>query len=306
MEYIKGKTLEFLEIMPYINSASTYGSGFFPQGKDHDIQALDLIISVDYPNFWHRENYEINSWMYEGSGLSALFNHDKDGSFPKGLGTFFTSYKGRDYKLVVVDKEMLYDNLKTWNHFSLPGRFQKPMTLLIDNSNGVLTSLMKENYNNAVKTSMLISPTIPFEIRELYEKIAMLSYLGDMRTIFHFEDPNKISNIVDGSLEFFEDVYGENDLFYRVGEHIYRKDVSNLEIVDTLPSSLKNYIHEDLSYKEINNSKKIHKRVMSYFRYLDFFDSLEMALRCNQTVGIEKTLETVIGKAKKGMQKVKK
>ena len=307
MQDIKQKTEEFLELMPEINSANTYGSGYFNQGKDHEIQALDLILSVDNPNEWHQKNYKNNPWMYEGSGLKALLKYSEDASFPNGLGTFFTSYKGRDYKLVVTDKRLLYDNLKTWNHFSLPGRFQKPMTVIIDNSNGVLPKLMRDNYDGAIKTAMLLSPNTPFDIKELYEKIALLSYLGDMRRIFHFEDPNKTINIVEGAYEFFEETYGQNDLFKRHDNgYIVRNDISNLEIVEALPENLKNYIHEELTHKDIRNNKKLAKRIEKYFRNLDFIDSLEMALRCNQTVGMEKTIETVIGKAKKGMQKVRK
>jgi len=306
MENIREKTIEFLQLMPETNSANTYGSGFFNQGKNHEIQALDLILSVDNPNLWHKQNYEENKWMYKGSGIKSLLHYDENAKFPGGLGTFFTKYQGMDYKLIVVDKRMLYKNLKTWNHFSLPGRFQKPMTILIDNSNGMLPKLMKENYENAIKTALLLNTKVPFNVNELYEKIALLSYLGDMRNIFHFEDPNKTRNIVEGAYDFFEKTYGNNPLFYRVNNYIFRKDIPNLEIVETLPENLKNYIHEELSYKDINKDKKVSKRIEKYFRDLDFIDSLEMALRCHKTVGTQKTIETVVGKAKKGMQKVRK
>lgn len=307
MNEIKESTEQFLDLLPEINSANTYGSGYFNQGKNHEIQALDLILSVDNPNLWHTLNYEANPWMYKGSGMRGLLNYSEDASFPKGLGAFFTTYKGRDYKLVVIDKRLLYDNLKTWNHFSLSGRFQKPTTLIIDNSNGVLPSLMKENYDGAIKTAMLLCPRTKFKIDDLYEKIALLSYLGDIRRIFHFEDPNKTRNIVEGAFDFFEEVYGNSDIFKRFeNNYILRNDISNLEIVEELPENLKNHIHDELSYKGIRSDKKLAKTVEKYFRDLDFMDSIQMALRCNQTVGMQKTMETLAGKAKKGMQKVRK
>lgn len=304
---VKEEALEFLGMLPKVNSVNTYGSGFFTQGDSHDIQALDLIVSVDNPNLWHRENYENNPWMYKGSGVHGLFNYAEDASFPRGLGAFFTNYRERDYKLVVVDKRLLYNNLATWEHFSLSGRFQKPMTLLIDNSDGVLPQLMQDNYDSAVRTAALMCPRIPFEERELYETIAELSYLGDVRKLLHCEDPNKIKNIVDGAYDFFRETYGDCDLFDRYdGGYLVRKSVSNLDIVESLPSSLRDYIHEDLSHKQIRKDKKLSPKIHSYFRALDLRDSFEMALRCNETVGPRKTAETVVGKIKKGMQKVKK
>lgn len=306
IDYIVEKTDEFLACMPEINTANSYGSGFFTQGKKHKAQAMDLILSVNNPNNWHKENYKQNPWMYEGSGIKGLLNYAEDASFPKGLGAFFTKFQGRNYKLLVVDKRLLYNNLKTWQHFSLPGRFQKPMRVFIDNSDGVLPELMKYNYESAIKAAMLMSPVIPFEIKELYERIADLSYMGDVRRLFHFEDPNKTKNIVEGSYDFFEETYGKSDVFYRTGKHIFRTDISNLEIVDSLPENLKNYIHEELSHRDIRDPKKLSKRVSKYFRNLDLLDSAKMALRCNETVGLEKTADTLIGKAKKSMIKVRK
>lgn len=307
MNSIKDETREFLELLPTTNSVNAYGSGYFKQNTGADQKkALDLIISVDNPSEWHKENYEANPWMYKGSGKRALFHYAKDVNFPKSLGTFFTDFESNEYKMVVVDKRLLYENLETWNHFSLSGRFQKPMALLIDNSNGVLPELMRKNYENAIKTSLLLCPRIPFNVRELYETIASLSYMGDMRVIFHCEDPNKIRNIVDGSYEFFEETYGSSDFFWRSGDYICRNNNSNLEMVETLPESLKNYIHEDLSYKDIRHDKMVSKRTIKYFRNLDFSDSLKMALRCWETVGMDKTLFTIKDKANKGLQKVKK
>lgn len=307
MNEIKKSTEEFLDLMPEVNSANTYGSGYFNQGKNHEVQALDLILSVDNPNHWHMQNYESNPWMYEGSDLRSLLNYSEDASFPNGLGAFFTSYQGRDYKLVIIDKRLLYDNLKTWNHFSLSGRFQKPTTLIIDNSDGFLPELMRGNYDSAIKTAMLLCPRTKFKVDDLYEKIALLSYLGDIRRIFHFEDPNKTKNIVEGSFDFFEEVYGNNDIFTRYdNDYIVRNDISNLEIVNELPENLKNYIHEQLTYKGIRKDKKLAKTIEKYFRDLDFCDSIQLALRCYQTVGIKKAKETFKGKAKKGMQKVRK
>lgn len=315
MSEVKRETLELLGMLPKVNSATPYGSGYFKQDDGAgEKKSMDIILSVDNPNEWHQENYELNPWMYDGSGKKQLMNNklaDDEISFPRSLGGFFTDFEGREYKFIVVDKRLLYDDLKTWKHFSLAGRFQKEMVLLIDNSDGVLPELMQMNYKNAVKVGLLMNPSIATSERRLFEIITSLSYLGDLRRIFHMEDPNKIPNIVEGSYNFFQKVYGnqtseyirENGLIYK--NKGYYRDVLATKI-ESLPSSLENYLFKHLKYLDIYDYDEVAYFINQYFMKVDFKNSIKMALRCNQTVGIQKTCETLVGKAKKGMQKVKK
>jgi len=315
MNEVKKETLDFLEMMPRVNSATPYGSGYFKQADSAgEKKSMDIILSVDNPNEWHRQNFEMNSWMYTGSGVHRLLDNglgENDVEFPQSLGCFFTDFEEREYKVIVVDKRLLYNHLETWGHFSLAGRFQKEMVLLVDNSDGILSELMRINYQNAVKTALLMNTERAISEEKLFETITNLSYLGDLRNIFHMEDPNKISNIVTGSYEFFKSVYGNQNLeyFYEDGL-IYKNSGYYKEMlakkIETLPASLRDYLFQRLSYSDDYEFDEVAELIRKYFQRVDLFDSIKMALRCNQTVGVQKVMETLGGKFKKGRQKVRK
>ncbi|MBR3362752.1 MAG: hypothetical protein IKG40_02375 [Bacilli bacterium] len=300
------KTIELINQLPQTNSICTYGSGFFTQNDNAKKKDMDLIISVDNPNQWHMENYLKNPYMYKNAGINALLNHSIDETFPNSLGAFFTEFEGENYKLIVVDKRLLYNDLKTWQHFSLPGRFQKPMKIIVDNTDGTLQKLMNDNYENAIKTVLLMRNDLPFSKTTLYEDITDLSYKGDLRTLTHFENSEKTKNIVHGSYDFFEQTYGNSDLYDYLGDYIMRKeDIDNTEIIDTLPKALKNYLLENASYKMLRNNKITTIKINNFLLKRNFHDSIQMALRCHQTVGLEKTLSTIKDKASKGLIKRK-
>ena len=312
MSEVKRETLELLGILPGVNSATPYGSGYFKQDDSAgEKKSMDIILSVDDPNGWHQENYELNPWMYDGSGEKQLMNNklaDGEISFPRSLGGFFTDFDGREYKFIVVDKRLLYYDLKTWKHFSLAGRFQKEMVLLIDNSDGVLPQLMEANYKNAVKAGLLMNPARSISERKLFETIVDLSYRGDLRKIFHMEDPNKIPNIVNGSYEFLKKAYGNQTSEYiRESGLIYKNSGYYQDALadkfETLPTSLRDYLFKTLLYRDEYDYEEVSQVLRSFFFRTDLVNSTKMMLRCYQTVGIQKSCETFAGKAKKGMQK---
>lgn len=54
MNEVKRETLELLEMMPEVNSATPYGSGYFKQDDSAgEKKSMDIILSVDNPNEWH-------------------------------------------------------------------------------------------------------------------------------------------------------------------------------------------------------------------------------------------------------------
>ena len=301
------ETKDFLNQLPEINTASTYGSGYFKQDDTAgERKTRDLIISVDNSNFWHQKNYKLNKDMYKGTLKHNLMNNGTGGliTFPRSFGCFFTEYKGEEYKLLVVDKHLLYNNLKTWSHMSFPGRFQKEMLVLYDNTNGYLNRLMKLNYENAIKVAFLLNPNKKLSKDELYKIIASLSYIGDIRTK-NFEDPNKINNIVEGSYDFFEKIYGSSEEYNILNNLEYNPS----ELITNLPDSLRNYLYKELAfdnYDNIDNEEMVAKKTEEYITMRNIIDSTLMMLRCNETVGPEKVSQTIAGKIKKGMQKIKK
>lgn len=307
---IKEQTLRFLDQMPEVNTVTTYGSGYFDQADgSNEIKSMDLIISVDNPNSWHKENYQNNPEMYKGANIRQLTSYDSS-SFFKSIGCFFTTFEGREYKCLVIDKRLLYQDLDDWHHFSLAGRFQKETVTLIDNSGGKLEKLMKKNYQNAAQTALLMVTEDAVNLQEILETIVKLSYLGDIRMICHLENKDKIPNIVNGSHEFLSETYCEF-LRYNDGQIINTHDV---ESITELQNCLQNYLLNTLTPKDLQNKEKVAKAIHKYFRQVDFTNSILLALRCNQTVGIKKSAQTLVGKAKKGIvtpikqkvQKVKK
>lgn len=323
MKSIQEETQELISILPEVNSISAYGSGYFKQDSAVDEEkSMDLIVSVDNPSKWHAKNLCYNPNMYMGTGwdkminLSEIENQSYIPSFPNSIGCFFTTYGDHEYKIMVVDKRLLYRDLKDWSYFSLAGRFQKQTALLVDNSEGVLPALMRFNYRSAARTALLMYESDSLSSQEFLETIVSLSYLGDFRRILHCEDPNKIPNIVDGSYDFFEETYlglpdfyvdwteGRNGIEGLVYTTLNNEETLAKQIAE-LPSCLRNYLYNVIP-KELNDRKVVAKTIKRFFRDIDLRSSIELALRCNQTVGKEKSGQTAIGKLKKGMQKVKR
>lgn len=323
MKTIQEETQELISILPEVNSVTTYGSGYFKQdGKADEEKSMDLIVSVDNPSKWHAQNFCQNPEMYMESrwdkliDLSEIKKQSYTVSFPGSMGCFFTTFGNHEYKIMVVDKRLLYRDLKNWSYFSLAGRFQKQTALLVDNSDGVLPALMRLNYKSAARAAFLMSESDILDSREFLENIVSLSYLGDVRRIFHCEDPNKIPNIVEGSYEFLEETYlglpefyvdwvenenGIEGLVYRVLDD----EGALAQQIAELPSSLRNYLYNVIP-KELNDRKVVAKTIRRFFRDIDLQSSIELAFRCNQTVGLKKSCQTFVGKAKKGMQKIKR
>ncbi|MCI9585153.1 MAG: hypothetical protein HFH45_00715 [Bacilli bacterium] len=322
MKSIQEETQELISVLPEVNSVTAYGSGYFEQDSMIDEEkSMDLIISVDNPSLWHAKNLLQNPSMYREAGWKNLIDiaeiekQSHSASFPESLGCFFATFGNHEYKLMVVDKRLLYGDLKNWSCFSLAGRFQKPTTLIVDNSDGVLPALMRLNYKSAARAALLMHESDSLNSQELLETIVSLSYLGDFRRLVHCEDPNKIPNILEGSYDFFEQTYLSLPEFYVdwcEGEKgpeglVYRKSQDEEALkqqIDELPSCLRNYLYNVIP-KELNDRKKVAQTIRRFFKEIDLHSSIELASRCRETVGMRKTGQTIIGKVKKGMQKVK-
>lgn len=282
MEESNGETLELLEMMPKINSATFHGSRY-------------VILSVDNPNEWHQENYEVNSWMYNEAKERNLMNNglkDDEVNFPRSLGGFSTEFKENKYNLIITDKRLLYKDLQTWEHFSLARHFQKEMVLLIDNSDGVLPELMQQNYQNAVKAALLMNPEMVISEQKLFETIISLFYLGNVKPNFLYGNSNRINNTINDSYNFLKKVYGnQNSEYFQEDSLIYKNDEYCPNALagkfETLPSSLKDYLFKNLGYCDAYDSKKVAKVIKKYFERV-FYDNLKMTRRISKTASFIK------------------
>jgi len=211
-----------------IRYAFAYGSGVFSQSKKpgdaaepsphpHPPDAvtkwqtggpksIDFIYGVSYTQHWHSLNLQQHRDHYSflGSLGSSVVSAVQD---RLGAGVYYNPYvvlNGIMLKYGVVNLDTLYTDLATWSNLYLAGRLQKPVKILRDDPRIRLANQI--NLISALRTALLSLPP-SFTERDLYTKIAGLSYLGDPRMAVGAENPAKISNIVDNQIVNFRQLY---------------------------------------------------------------------------------------------------
>ena len=80
----------------------------------------------------------------------------------------------------------------------------KPLRIIKDDARVRLTQQV--NLTSAIRTALLTLPET-FDERQLFERIAALSYKGDLRMALPFENRSKISNIVNAQTPQFKELY---------------------------------------------------------------------------------------------------
>ena len=112
-------------------------------------------------------------------------------------------------KYGVVNLDTLATDLGEWSTLYLAGRLQKPVKILRDDPRIRLANQI--NLLSALRTALLMLPE-HFTERELYERIAGLSYMGDPRMLYipglgASENMAKVTNIVGAQLPGFRQLY---------------------------------------------------------------------------------------------------
>ncbi|KAK6390511.1 hypothetical protein LTR65_005635 [Meristemomyces frigidus] len=213
-----------------IRYAFAYGSGVFGQGKASNTdlsphpnppkaveewqkggaKIIDFIFGVSHTQHWHSLNLTQHPEHYSGLRYlpysSAAISHVQDDF---GAGVYFNPFitvNGTMIKYGVVNLDTLGKDLTDWNTLYLAGRLQKPVKILRDDPRMRLANQV--NLISALRTALLMLPE-KFSERQLYERIAGLSYLGDprMNPYITSENPNKVSNIVGAQLPGFRQLY---------------------------------------------------------------------------------------------------
>nr|POF07647.1 phosphatidate cytidylyltransferase, mitochondrial [Quercus suber] len=215
-----------------IRYALAYGSGVFGQkssGPSADVlsphpnppkaveewqkggaKVIDFIFGVSHTQHWHSLNLVQNPHHYSGLRYlpysSACISAIQD---RMGAGVYFNPFinvNGVMIKYGVVNLDTLARDLSEWDTLYLAGRLQKPVKILRDDPRIRLANQV--NLISALRTALLMLPE-KFNERQLYERIAGLSYLGDprMNQYIASENPNKVSNIVGAQLPGFRQLY---------------------------------------------------------------------------------------------------
>jgi translocator assembly and maintenance protein 41 len=171
---------------------------------------IDFIFGVSHTQHWHSLNLAQYPEHYSGLKYlpysSAAISKVQDSM---GAGVYFNPYitvNGTMIKYGVVNLDTLSTDLSEWNTLYLAGRLQKPVKILRDDPRMRLANQV--NLISALRTALLMLPE-SFTERQLYERIAGLSYMGDprMNSYISGENPDKVSNIVGAQLPGFRQLY---------------------------------------------------------------------------------------------------
>ncbi|KAI7904619.1 mitochondrial matrix Mmp37 [Cokeromyces recurvatus] len=166
---------------------------------------IDFIFGVSHPGHWHALNIQQNPHHYSGI---RLFGSSAVSLLQEkiGAGVYFNPYvqvNGMNVKYGVVSIDKLCKDLIDWETLYLAGRMHKPVKILRDDARVRLANQV--NLTEAIRVALLTLPE-NFTERELFERIAGISYKGDFRMIIG-ENPNKIENIVSSQMENFHRLY---------------------------------------------------------------------------------------------------
>lgn len=195
-----------------IRASFGYGLGVFAQagyGKDSQPQ-IDMVHVVDDPVEFHMVN--LARFPHHYSALLQLGFPAMDKVQRAGAGVYFNPYvtmtdgKGNESTIkygVVSTKDALKD-INEWTSLYIAGRLQKPVKHLLDNQELMVAN--QYNLQSAMNIALLLLEK-RFSAQQLYEKIALLSYMGDPRMIVGGENPNKVKNMVSKQLSRFEQLY---------------------------------------------------------------------------------------------------
>ncbi|DAZ93594.1 TPA: hypothetical protein N0F65_011778 [Lagenidium giganteum] len=199
------------DAFPAVDFRMAYGSGVFAQ-KDHDTSTsmIDLVFAVEDPRAWHAVNIERNPSHYS---FLRCFGADNVASFQEtyGAGVYYNTLVplqcptlgNRLIKYGVVRSDTLCQDLRDWRTLYLSGRMHKPVSIMA--STETIDAAASQNLQHALDYALLCLPE-KFDERDLYMRIAGISYLGDFRMTFG-ENPKKVRNIVEGNMVAFQQLY---------------------------------------------------------------------------------------------------
>lgn len=305
---VKEEILDFLAERPNVVGAYGYGSGVFKQTgytKDEKPQ-IDLILIVKDMKNWHQANILANPKDYSLSGNIFLTKLPDD--LAKSVtGISYQSnikYKDRIFKYGIIEEKDFLTFMNTWKSFYVPGRFQKPIFPIIENEK--FHESIKVNRENAIKVGLLTLKNEKTNIKDLYYNITSLSYMGDIRMMFA-ENPNKIKNIVNGSFEEFNDMYGSNNKYFEINnDGTIKYDIEKLiSNIPTLPSALYNSLSMFLNSNSCTKEDlvEIRESIIKYIKRVNEKESIIQPAKSILTNGVSKSLVYVIPKLKKKFKK---
>lgn len=295
---------EIREKMPESIAGIGYGSGMYRQKgyAANEKPDKDIILVVDNLYRFLSEDYFLNpGHFYDGAERRYRTIRDKDYKFfYNKIGCLkFTEGQYR-FKVLIVEKDALLCDLKTWKSFALAARLAKP--IVYSDLPEEIENLILYNRNSVVLATLLLDSHNDIAINNFYKNLSNLSYIGDWRMITHSERATKSSDIVDGAFDEFEKMYGENSLLNRVGDVV--NNIHPVELIKELPTDFQNYLMKNLD--NVKSLKELEKMVYNYFFYKNLTNSPLLMYSCCKTLGLSKSTSHVMAKRRKGNSSAKK
>lgn len=277
-----------------------YGSGVLSQGKAqiNENTQIDLIFGVDDPIAWHHENLLRNPSHYSGIryfGASRIAWIQEQ----LGAGVYFNPFvriNGSLVKYGVVDISTLCNDLSHWETLYLAGRLQKPVRLVLPHEQ--VLHCQQQNLLSALAVALLLLPE-HFTERDLYQQIASISYMGDVRMAIA-EHPRKIENIVDHQFNGFRGLYAP--LVKKMAVEIlpdktYRQRKEVKFLLTLLASSFRDKLSH---YALLDRKNEDLQRIVSQaVRDTVSWPSLTQTIKGLVTAGISRTITYSVEKLKK-------
>ena len=209
MNQIAEEILEFMKTRPQTAGIIGYGSGVNPQkGQEKRKPQIDLIVIVDNLKKWHKQNIKKNKKDY--SILARLFFKYAPNKWLKSGGKIcymtYIPFKESKYKIGTIEEEDFLNDLNNWETFYMAGRMQKP--ILVVKRNKKIDEAIEYNRNAGLIVTKLVTKNKKEDLKTFYITLGSLSYIGDTRMGIA-ENPDKVKNIVEGSIDFYNETYGK-------------------------------------------------------------------------------------------------
>lgn len=300
---IKDRIMDFAKTIPDALCVKAYGSSIaYQEGyKENEKKQIDLIVVVDNIKEFYKKNMKDNSYMYNLTPR-IYFTIANEKALRKHASICYTThinYKGDTYKMGVIEKKDVLDDLLNWKTFYIAGRFQKEMfTAILDED---IEKANEINRRNALLVSLLLLDKEKPVLDDLYEVLCSLSYKGDTRKMVKAEDPNKVRKLAKGSKNYFNSVYKSNLFKILDNEELdidYKKVYSH---IDNLPTILKDEIKKVLNSE--NEREKIREVINKYLERIIKSSSLGQTTKGILTTGPVNSFSYAFEKLKKGRKR---
>lgn len=306
---IKERVIDFANTIPNAVCVKAYGSSIaYQEGYSaNEKKQVDLIVVVDDIKTFYNDNMKKNSYMYNLTP-KIYFTIAKEKSLRKHASICYTThinYGCDTYKMGVIEKKDVLDDLLNWKTFYIAGRFQKEMFTAIKDDDIEKANIL--NKRNALVVSLLLLDKDKNTLSDLYETLCSLSYKGDTRKMVKAEDPNKVKKLAKGSKDFFDKEYKDKTTLFKVTDDEkllidYDKVYSYIKALPTnLANSLNNVIEQKLP-KDLER-QKIKDEINKYLVKIIKSSSLGQTTKGILTTGPVNSISYVFEKIKKGRKK---